>query len=64
MDIRIDKLTKQLLMLSNQQTRCRQFKTVFSIGPMTSTLCSRSWIDPTYYKNSRKFAAFLGIAPR
>ena len=64
MDKRIDKLNKQLLSMSNQQVRCRQFKTVFGIGPMTSTALFSIMGDPAYYKNGREFSAFLGIVPR
>lgn len=64
MDRRIDHLTKQLSTLSNEQARCRQFKTVFGVGPMTSTALFSIMGDPAHYKNGREFAAFLGLVPR
>lgn len=64
MDKRINHLTRQLTDQSNQQHRCRQFKTVFGIGPMTSTALFSIMGDPGHYKNGREFAAFLGLVPR
>lgn len=64
MDKRINHLTRQLTDQSNQQHRCRQFKTVFGIGPMTSTALFSIMGDPGHYKNGRGFAAFLGLVPR
>ncbi len=64
MDKRINHLTRQLTELSNRQHRCRQFKTVFGIGPMTSTALFSIMGDPKHYKNGREFAAFLGLVPR
>ena len=64
MDTCINGLTKQLTVLSNQQNRCRQFKTVFGIGPMTSTALFSVMGDPGHYRNGREFAAFLGLVPR
>ena len=64
MDSRIDHLTNQLATLSNEQGRCRQFKTVFGVGPMTSTALFSIMGDPAHYKNGREFAVFLGLVPR
>ena len=64
MDRRIDNLSKKLSSLSNEQARCRQFKTVFGVGPMTSTALFSILGDPAHYKNGREFAAFLGLVPR
>lgn len=64
MDKRINDLTRQLTDLSHQQHRCRQFKTVFGVGPMTSTALFSIMGNPRHYKNGREFAAFLGLVPR
>ena len=64
MDRRVNVLTQQLTELSNTQARCKQFKTVLGIGPMTATALFSIMGDPKHYKNGREFAAFLGLVPR
>jgi transposase len=64
LDHRINRYTQQLKQISETQQRCRQFKTVYGVGPMTATALFSVMGDPKTYKNGREFAAFLGIVPR
>lgn len=63
-DQRIKHFTQQLTHISDTQERCKQFKTVLGIGPMTSTALFSLMGNPGHYKNGREFAAFLGLVPR
>lgn len=64
MDQRVNVLTRQLTELSNTEARCKQFKTVLGIGPMSATALFSIMGNPSHYKNGREFAAFLGLVPR
>jgi len=63
-DRRIDLLSKELVNLSDSNERCRQFKSVYGVGPMVATALYSTMGDPSHYKNGREFAAFLGLVPK
>lgn len=63
-DQRVNTLSKELTQVSNDSSRCKQFKTVYGIGPMVATALYSVMGDPKHYKNGREFAAFLGLVPR
>lgn len=63
-DRRVDTLSKELTSLSRTHSRCKQFTTVYGIGPMVATSLYAAMGDPKHYKNGREFAAFLGLVPR
>jgi transposase len=63
-DQRVDSLSKELIRVSDHHSRCKQFKTVYGIGPMVATALYTAMGDPKHYKNGREFAAFLGLVPR
>ena len=63
-DTRVNALSKELARISDSHSRCKQFKTVYGIGPMVATSLYAVMGDPKHYKNGREFAAFLGLVPR
>ena len=63
-DLRVDRLSKDLTRVSDEQPRCQQFKTVYGVGPMVATALYCAMGDPKHYRSGREFAAFLGLVPR
>jgi len=60
----VDRLSKDVTRVSDEQPRCQQFRTVYGVGPMVATVLYCAMGDPKHYKNGREFAAFLSLVPR
>lgn len=64
LDAKISKYEEQLTMLAKQSDTCRRLMSIPGIGPITSSALVSAVGDIKEFKNSRQFAAWLGLTPR
>lgn len=60
----IDNLERRIIAQHRENEASRRLATIPGIGPITASAMAASAPDPTLFRSSRQFAAWLGLTPR
>jgi transposase len=64
LDLRLDKLDRQLLAICRTNEACRRPSKVPGVGPVISTALVAAVDDGRHFCSGREFAAWIGLVPR
>ncbi len=62
--VRVAELTKQLIAMAGEDSRCRLLMSVPGVGTVTATAFAAAVEDPENFKNSRAVGAWVGLTTR
>ena len=62
--LRVVELSKQLIMMADEDSRCRLLMSVPGVGTVTATAFAAAVEDPANFRNSRAVGAWVGLTTR
>ena len=62
--LRVVELSKQLIVMANEDSRCRLLMSVPGVGTVTATAFAAAVEDPANFRNSRAVGAWVGLTTR